>query len=156
MTILIDVGEKKPLEFNHSYIDSIETINIDTGDYGARFNDGYTPLIYFERKSLPDLFGTLTHGYERFRKEIKRAKDNGIQLHIIIEGSFTKVLFGIEHSQRPGISVIKQLFTIWVEYGVFPIFCKNREEMAQYITEYFIAVGKDRLKQKKEDKNVDK
>lgn len=145
MIILQDSREQKPLQFEHPYITGVEVIKLNVGDYSVKYTDGYIPPIYFERKSLEDLIGSLSKGYKRFRKEIIRAKESNILLVILIEASITKVLKGIEHSQRSGDEILQQLFTITVRHKV-PFFCfNNREEMSRFITEAYLAIGRDRL-----------
>jgi ERCC4-type nuclease len=145
MKIIIDTREQKPLEFNHKYITEIISKKLDVGDYACEYTDGFIPPIYFERKSLEDLVGSLSKGYKRFRKEIIRAKENNVLLVILIEASITKVLKGIEHSQRSGEEILQQLFTITVRHRV-PFFCfNNREEMSRFITEAYLAIGRDRM-----------
>jgi len=119
---------------------------MDVGDYGAEFEDGHIVPIVFDRKSMGDLFGTMGRGYGRFKKCITRANDSNTTLFIIVEGSMTKVLKGYERSQIKGISMIYKLFTLWVKHGVQTIFCKDRAEMAEYITQFYIACGKQHVK----------
>ena len=119
------------------------------GDYRAKFSDGSTSQVVFERKSINDLFGTLSQGYERFRREIKQSEQEGIRLIIIIEGSLRRVLSGCVNSKRTPISIVYQLFTIRVRYGVESVFCITREEMQEYITHYFLA-----LEREHQDKSV--
>jgi ERCC4-type nuclease len=146
MIILQDSREQKPLVFNHPYITGVEVMKLDVGDYSCKYTDGYIPPIYFERKSLEDCVGSLSKGYKRFRKEILRAKESNVLLVILIESSITKVLKGIEHSQRSGDEILQQLFTITVKYKV-PFFCfNNREEMSRFVTEAYLAIGRDRMK----------
>jgi ERCC4-type nuclease len=99
--------------------------------------------VVFERKSINDLFGTLSQGYDRFKREIESAKKLGIHLIIIIEGGLSKILRGCPHSQRTPISIVYQLFTIRVRHNVESVFVKDREEMAQYITHYFLALERE-------------
>ncbi len=114
------------------------------------FSDGYRPPIIFERKgSLSDLYSTMFNDYDRFKKEIIRAKDNGITLILIIEGTFTKVLKGYEHSSVEGITMIRKLLTLWIRYNLYPVFCKDRDEMSNYITSFYEAIGKEHIKQLK-------
>ncbi len=122
------------------------------GDYMVEFSDGFIPPISIERKSLGDLFGTLSKGYKRFRKEILRAKENNIQLIILIECSMTKVLKGIEESYRSGDEILQQLFTIAVRHKIPFHCCNNREESSRWITEKFLALGREYVLIKK-DKN---
>jgi ERCC4-type nuclease len=116
------------------------------------FNDNYIPPLSFERKSLADCIGSLSKGYKRFKKEILRAKENKIQLVIVIEGSITDVLNGIEKSWREGSEIIQQLSTIKVRYGI-PFYCfNNRKEMERFILEEFLALGREYINSKKSKK----
>lgn len=143
MKILIDTREQKKLEFNHIFISEVKKQKLLVGDYMVEFSDGFIPPISIERKSLGDLVGSLSKGYKRFRKEIIRAKENNIQLVILIEASMTKVLKGIEESYRSGDEVLQQLFTIAVRHKVPFYCCNNREEASRWITEKFLAIGRE-------------
>lgn len=143
MKILIDTREQNPLDFNHEFVTEIKTMKLDVGDYAVEFANGYVPPVRFERKNLTDLFGTLGKGYDRFKREIERAKVSDTKLILIVEGSLGKVLKGTDFSHRDGFAIVKQMFTIWVRYGVLPVFCKDREECSRYILEYFLAVGRN-------------
>ena len=156
MKILIDTREQKPLVFNHKLITEVKRIKLDVGDYAVEFEDGHRPPIYFERKSKGDLWGTLTKGYERFRKELGRAKDSNIDLLFILEGSYTSLSKNYKYSKRPASSIIKQIHTLHLRYGLTPIFCTTRSEMAKYITDFYISLGENYIKKKKEDKLKEK
>lgn len=151
MRIIIDTREQKPLRFDNEYITQVETKTMAVGDYGCVFKDGHEVPIYFERKSISDLFGTMGAGYPRFKREILRAQEKKATLFIIVEGALYDIFRGCPHSQLKGISVIRKLFTLWVRYGVQPIFVEDRDEMSEYITQFYIACGKDyvrRIKQR--------
>ena len=157
MQILIDTREQKKLPFKHKYITKVKIEKLLCGDYGCEYKDGYRCDIYFERKgSMSDLFNTMGKEYPRFKKEIIRAKENGIKLILIIEGSLTKVLVGCERSYLDGFSIVKKLFTLWVRYGLYPVFCRNEEEMVRFITEFYLAIGRKHLEDKKSLKKVAK
>jgi len=155
LKIRIDTREQKPLEFSHPYITEIERLTCPVGDYMATYADGYTPPIAFERKSISDLFGTLTHGHDRFKREIARAKEFDIKLILIIEGSLSKVLKGVDESQVNGLTIVRQLMTMWIKHGLTPVFCKDREEMSTFITEYFCSIGRLKGHKPKEEANSD-
>lgn len=140
MIIIIDTREQKPLEF------TVPTIRecLPCGDYRAKFSDGSTSQVVFERKSINDLYGTLSAGYERFKKELGRASEAGIHVIIIVEGSLRRVLRGCNNSQRTPISIVYQLFTIRIRYGIETVFSQDRDEMSQYITHYFLALERER------------
>ena len=164
--LLIDTREQKPLEFDYPYVTETENIKLDVGDYGCQFEDGYEVPVYFDRKSVPDLFGTIGKGYDRFKREILRAINSNVKLFIIIEGSQTKVLKGpsratkkikvkgktryipltTKEKAKRGVSTVKTLNTLWIRYGVVPIYCVNREDMSRYIYEYYANIGDKRSK----------
>jgi len=145
MIVQIDSREKAPLEFKHKYITDTIVHKLDVGDYRSIYENGKQSRIVIERKSIGDLYGTLTKGYGRFRKEIERAREANIYLVICIEGSYTKVGGGYSHSKRPAREIQEQLRTIWVKYGVTHTYCVTRKEMAKYIIDTFIWVGRKKL-----------
>ena len=118
---------------------------LPVGDYSVQFIDGYIPPIYFERKSLVDLFGTLGKGYKRFKKEIVRAQEQKLTLILIVETSLGKVAKGCDHSTIDGISIVKKLFTLWIRHGIQVVFCQDKEEMAEYITQFYLACGREHI-----------
>ena len=143
MIILQDTREQLPLDFKHEFITGRKIMKLEVGDYCCLYKDGSVPNIIFERKSIGDLFGTLGGGYERFKREIIRAKELNIKLILIIEGSLSKVLKGYDRSQLSGISIIKKLFTLWVRYDLLPVFAKDRDECSRFIIEYYLAIGRN-------------
>lgn len=149
MIILCDTREQNPLEFKHEYVTEIRREKLDVGDYGAMFTDGVMPPVYFERKSIGDLYGTLGGGYPRFRKELERAKASGSLLFIIIEGSYRDILRGYPHSTIQGISIIRKLWTLYWKYGVQHIYCNSREDMANQILECYFSIGRMKKKESK-------
>lgn len=136
MKIIIDSRERRPLVFG---CDSIVK-KLHVGDYGASFSDNHVFTVVFERKSIADLFGTLTFGYDRFRKQINRASKASIIMIIAVEGTKERVLEGYKHSKRDPASIIKQLETIRIKYSVETIFFPGRVSMANYIHDYFYAI----------------
>ena len=147
MKIIIDTREQKPLEFTVP----TERGCLPVGDYCAKFSDGSTSQVVFERKSIVDLYGSLSKNYNRFREEIERSKRLGIELIIIVESNLRRVLGGIPNSQRNGISICYQLFTIRIRHGIETVFCTNRDEMSQYITHYFLAEDREYQDSKKRE-----
>ena len=145
--IIIDTREKSCLEFTHPYITEVIHQKLDVGDYGCIFEDGHDPQVYFERKSIADLYGTLGKGYKRFKNEILRSKESKSWLIIIIEGSMTKVLKGYERSQRNPDELVQQLFTLMIRHYIPFVCCTSREEMSRFIVEVYLALGRKRLKE---------
>lgn len=84
--LAIDTREQKPLSFK-----SVKTKNIklDFGDY-CFLDQKYFSNVFIERKSIEDLWGTISQGYKRFCREIKRAQSQGAYLIVLIEYPFSK------------------------------------------------------------------
>jgi len=154
MQILIDSREQAPLEFESPTITETPKVALKVGDYGCRYKNGYEPPVYFERKSIADLFSTLGGGYPRFKRELLRAKDNAYHLILIVEGSIGKVLKGAKYSSMAGSSILKKMFTLWIKYDLIPVFCKDREEMSRFIIEYYEAIGRKAMTDLKEKKGT--
>lgn len=149
MKILIDSREQKKLSFKCS--NEISCLNF--GDYSCELKDGYVIPIVFERKNLSDLFGSLSKGYNRFRKCFERSNEAGFKMVIAIEGTKERILKGYSHSQRNGCSIVLQLETIKERYGIDHIYFKSRIGMANYIEHFFLEYEKeyqDRIKSGKE------
>ena len=138
----IDTREQAPLDFKEGVFDEIVREACPVGDYWFRI-DGKEVPIAFERKSLGDLFGTMTYGYPRFKHEMERAKEAGLQLVLLIEGSMGTVFKGFEHSQFKGESMLKKLAMLRVRYDLEYHFCNNRREMARLIEDWFLAVSRN-------------
>jgi ERCC4-type nuclease len=139
ITIIQDSREQCPLHFKHKYIKEVRVEKLDVGDYGAEFGDGHRLPLIFERKSVNDLWGTLSQGYERFRKEFARAKELGQGLIIIVEGSLTRVGMGCGHSSRSAESVIYQIFTMRARYGIETVFCAHPDETAHEKQHFYVS-----------------
>lgn len=149
MEILVDSREKERLSFSHPYITDVKIEKLDVGDYRVEFTGGYRPPLVFERKSIGDLYGTMTNGYSRFKKEVERAADSNTQLIVIVEADLSTVAKGYKHSKFAGESMIKKLFTLWVRYKLMTVYCRNRKEMSEYILQTYLALGREYIRQKK-------
>jgi len=149
LNIFVDTREQKPLSFNEEYIDNVVKFKLDYGDYAGKVGEHRIPVI-FERKSVPDLLGTLTGGYDRFAREVARAHEEGYRLVIIVEKPITDIIKGTKHSKVNGLAVLRTMFTLMIKHGVPFVCCKNREEMSKYIAEFFYSYAKDYLRKQKE------
>lgn len=148
MKIIIDTREQRPLEFKHRFITGCIFRKIDAGDYAVEFEDGYSPPVVFERKSISDLFGTLGDGYKRFKKEIVRAREANVTIIIIVEQTLFDIKEGIERSFRSGDTILSQLFTLRARYGIETVFCNGRDECSEYITQFYLGLGREYIKNK--------
>ena len=141
--MLIDTREQHPLVFPADpTLTGVIEETLPVGDYQPAFEDGTRPPIVFERKSVTDLAGTLTKGYDRFKAELLRAQEAGLTLMVIVEDSLTEVRRGAPYSQESGESLLQRCFTLMVKYHLQIIFCQDRREVARYILEFSKAVGR--------------
>jgi hypothetical protein len=85
-TILaIDSRERKPLKFDIKTVDS----KFAFGDY-CFIQEPYFCNVFIERKSIQDLWGTMSNGFGRFCKEVERAKKQDGHLIVVVDYSFSK------------------------------------------------------------------
>jgi ERCC4-type nuclease len=81
--ITIDTREQKPIKLvNYDIINE----KLDFGDYSC---DG---ILAVERKSLSDLVSTLSSGFDRFNREVERAKLAGGYIVVVTECDINKFL----------------------------------------------------------------
>lgn len=138
--LTIDSREQSPLLFDGiDGIDKVEVAGLAFGDYSAIVGGKVLPIVW-ERKSLNDLFGTLGKGHDRFRRELERAKQANFKIILMIEGTYTDVWNGCEHSQMDGPTILKIMNTMYVKYDLSFIFCESRRVMARQIVDLASAV----------------
>ncbi len=77
---IIDTREQKPLPLSPSLKKKLEV-----GDYSTKKLEG---IFHIERKSLIDLYGTLTASNNRFKYELFRAAYYNIKIEVVVEGSY--------------------------------------------------------------------
>ena len=104
LRLIVDTREQKPLEFEEGDVfDEVVREGVPVADYWAELDGIQLPLV-FERKAMGDLFGTMTKGYQRFKREIERGKEHKLQIVLLIEGSMRDVAKGYKHSKFEGKS----------------------------------------------------
>lgn len=91
--IVIDTREQLPLSFSCK----TKSQKLEFGDYGLSCMGDANPSsgCHIERKGVGDFWGTMSQGYERFQREILRAKNVGAYLVVLVEGSMHDVGEGI-------------------------------------------------------------
>jgi hypothetical protein len=95
--VAIDTREQHPFTFDglkdgppnklHPLIVKTEGRTLQSGDYSIV---GLEDRISVERKSLEDLYGTLTHGRERFERELERLQRMTFSA-VVVEASWITV-----------------------------------------------------------------
>lgn len=135
----MDSREQEPLRFVvNEQVEAVEVRGVPFADYWCEIGGKEIPIC-FERKNLGDLFGTMTSGYERFKREMQRAKAAEAKMILVIEGSMKEVQAGYSHSEFSGDSMLKKLATLYVKYDLEYHFMNSRAEMARFIVEVFSA-----------------
>ena len=86
--IYVDSREQNPLQIKDF---PTEVKGLKFGDYCLNDKDK-TGNCYIERKSVPDLIGTLSAGLERFENEIKRAEEEDAYMVILVERKLEECL----------------------------------------------------------------
>lgn len=135
MIILVDNREQLPWAFERipkrkaerrasdttPYVEvTTAAATLNVGDYMVSHNrnpDEAAP-ISIDRKSKADLFGTLTSGRDRFYREVERAADLQIALHIVIEDSWEGLRTPPTRSTVSPLVIKRTLISLSAKYGV--------------------------------------
>tara|TARA_B100002019_G_scaffold293527_1_gene321976 strand:+ start:6601 stop:7530 length:930 start_codon:yes stop_codon:yes gene_type:complete len=84
LKIFVDTREQQPLNFKNS-----SELKLDFGDYTAAGEDySYT---YVDRKAEQDFKGTMSGGFERFKRELERAREFKSFLFVVVESDLNKI-----------------------------------------------------------------
>jgi len=135
-TIDIDTREQLPFPFRHIQDQilpfTVERATLAEGDYGVR-TPADTPKaarIALERKSLPDLYGSLGNGRDRFRREFERLAGYGYAA-LVIEAPWEAILSPSQYLRHDTAmspkSVVRSLLAWSQRYGVHVFPCPNRQ-----------------------------
>lgn len=131
MVIITDTRETLGLDF--SKFKDVEVIRkkLDTGDYSVV---GYENSLCIERKSINDTVGTLISNHMRFLRELDRMKSYK-EKYILIEHSPTILYqYCAKHGwEKKFNTIIQSLLAYAYHYQCRVRFCKDREDMAEYI-----------------------
>lgn len=124
MLILVDSREQKPYWKGSQCAKTALTV----GDYASVHS---LNIYHIERKSLVDLYGTVTKGHLRFRKELLRAADKGIILEMVVEGSrkdfINKKFYKGNERLIKSETLDKMITTIQKRYKLKVYWCKSRK-----------------------------
>lgn len=86
--ITIDTREQTPWHFSPDKA-NVTRGTLKTGDYAITDDDGFA----VERKSFDDFLGTISSGWDRFSRELSRAREAGFTMPIIVEGWIDDCLY---------------------------------------------------------------
>ena len=133
LEIVVDTREQSPIDFLG--VPSICS-KLDFGDYSST---SHFKRIFVERKSLSDLCGTLSKGFERFKKEAERCKEMKCNLLVMVESPLDdllnlKNLGKGNFSQASSEFICHRIREIAGEFSCLQfLFVQNRKEMADII-----------------------
>lgn len=130
--IIVDTREQKPYTFKGHVI---KRKALESGDYSIV---GHSKKIVIERKSLADLFGTITvrKNLIRFKKELERLQKVPYWF-ILIDASPTSISKGYKYSRANGYATLCFLFELVFKYNGRVLFAKSREEASLIILAMF-------------------
>lgn len=150
MILYTDSREQDELRF--SKVNGVEYLTscLSVGDYFASYvieGKVVESSSVVERKSIADLFGSYTSGYENERKKFIRAKELEKKFILAVEGTVSEIMQGYTYTKggvdyrhkKEGISMLRQLMSCCHKYEITTWFCSNRKEMALIVQEYFLA-----------------
>jgi len=141
-TIIVDTREQQPLAFPGW---KVERLGLWAGDYGLRgFSADEVPGglprmgIAVERKSIPDLYSTMTNGRERFEKEIKRLQYFDFAA-IVIGGEPNTLRAYCKETFRQGDpeAVLASLRSFQINDGIHVEWAGDPEGAAYIVGEWF-------------------
>jgi ERCC4-type nuclease len=120
----MDTREQNPLDFRpyKERFSHIIKATLEAGDYTVY---GYERRIVFERKSLQDLTGSLTHGRERFLRELEKLAEADYAA-IIVEASYNAVAGPYKHCKANPDSILASLQMYQVRFDIDVIFACTR------------------------------
>ena len=152
MVILCDSREQASLmlDFPKQEGVTVERRGLPVGDYASLHTwKGQAVLdpAIVERKGVGDLFRSFTAEYDQEKAKLLKAQAWGLTYILAVEASATEVLKGntywsggeLRESQKSGVAMLRQLFSLCRRHGVVLWFCSSRTEMAWRIQEFYLA-----------------
>lgn len=124
LRVVVDTREQDPWRLPFA---RLTRGTIGAGDYHLR-GDAFGLVI--ERKSVEDLFGTVTRGADRFERELERLALCEYPV-VIVEGTAATILGGARFSGANGSRVLGHALRLCVKHGVSIMFCTNRQDAEQ-------------------------
>jgi len=121
--IIVDSREQKPFKFDkYTLIES----KLEYGDYSLHPSN----KLAIERKSLSDLYGTLSGGRERFEREIQKAKKMEGYIVVVVESTLNNMMYQKQKfGKASGEFIAHNMRQLIRKYDNLQfVFCDGREE----------------------------
>lgn len=138
-TIVIDSREQDPLTFTSM---SSEIGTLSTGDYSVV---GLENDFTIERKSIPDLIGSLTTGRDRFMRELQRMLAFPFRRLLVIGSEDQIVRADWKHSRVNPKSILHSLHAIEAR-GIPVVYASNPTTAASLIERWAFWRSREVLK----------
>lgn len=105
---------------------------LDVGDY---MNTEHPSIVVDRKANLQEVCTNLQSGKEnihRFMKECRRAKDSGIELVVLVEGTSCRDMADVKqwkskYTAHTGSWLVKQMRTLTYAFDISWMFCKKNE-----------------------------
>jgi len=124
--MIVDTREQLPLFKSKPWIISH---GLNSGDYSIQ---GFENIITIERKSIPDLLGTLGKGRVRFEKELNRMSEYKWK-GLLIEGLENDVYQPNDFSSMHPNSIYHSLAAIETKWGVGVYYAKDKKHARWWV-----------------------
>jgi DNA excision repair protein ERCC-4 len=138
--IIVDSREQKPFQFEgHTLIES----KLEYGDYSLHPNN----KLAIERKSLSDLYGTLSGGRERFEREIQKAKKLEGYIVVVVESTLNNMMYQKQKfGKASGEFIAHNMRQLLRKYDNLQfVFCDDRKD-AKIKTLHILAMNEEACK----------
>ena len=139
--IVVDTREKK-WDHIRKYFEAngieFEIKKLDAGEY---FSTDQGDVVVDRKQNLQELCGNLSKGdgnIIRFTNECRRAKEQGIRLVVLIEGTNCQTVKDVsgwksKYTKHSGKWLTDKMFNLTVSYNVEWQFCKKNETAAKIL-----------------------
>jgi len=143
MIIIQDSREQSPFPFDGPWYEGVivKVAGLKTADYSI---EGLEDVVGVERKSMPDLLGSISTGRERFEKEMVRALELDAFM-VVIEEPFRNLGTKDYQSHMNRNAAIQTVFSWLSKYRCSFWFAESREG-AEFATYNFLRHFHKRIK----------
>lgn len=136
--VLVDTREKTPLPFANL---TTERRTLPTGDYSVL---GFERDFSIERKSIEDLIQSLTHGRDRFSRELQRMRAFDFR-RLLVVGTLADLEEHRYRSLANPKAVVGSLFAFEARFDVPVFFSATPESAATLIERWALYFVRERL-----------
>ena len=163
--IIVDSREQDLFNYKIFNKNGIQTVRskLDVGDYAIQYKNGYMPKITIERKSsIQELLSNLTdrrkdeRGLNRFHRELKRSKQQGLKVILLIEDEnfYTNIIKGNYRNKINPNAAKGMIFSLESKYPNLHIVWMNKREVPGYINTVLYYELRQCLKKLEQEENI--